>query len=498
MLGLFSGKSNHPLADPKSARELFERLNRSDPLEAIDEIDSWLESTSRDELIKPQRRVELMFQLDAIGAVEAGKLVHDYLLLPGAGRGKNQKLWLANSKYWHQLADSYRYLLDQFETDKKLRDEMRSSLPAVYIRLLRAYGGCLKWDQFRYGPIDPVLWLDAGKIYLQGEKNRWLDRSLDGGSGTHTSVGAEYMRLVLFQAASMDRLRPPEIELAELMLVHLLPNFSFTRQVKPDNVYWIDAGKSLPPTRLARVPEVTPSLYFFATASALSAIEKISSEISATQQIPQHLGLGQLFSVAEVNAVLQHLEIFCSPQPPMRSHIRHQVSSWMKAVDGFRPIVAALQGSGMVCGTWEVEDVSRGGMRAQVVLEGNERLGIGSLVAMCPDGGDNWLVGIVRRFSRASQTKGNVGIETISRSPCTIILNGSSQTEEALLLDADLNSGEAVMVIVATDVWQDFKKNSRLVNVEHNGERFRLRPLELQEQDNDYVVGRYWVDALPG
>ncbi len=127
-------------------------MNQSDPLEVIDEIDSWLESTSRDDLMKPQRRVDVMFQLDGIGTSAARKLVREYLLLSTNDGRKNQKLWLASHRYWHQLADSYRHLIDQFEADKKLREDMKSSLPSMYARLLRAYGGCLKWDQFRYGP----------------------------------------------------------------------------------------------------------------------------------------------------------------------------------------------------------------------------------------------------------------------------------------------------------------------------------------------------------
>ena len=492
MLGIFSGKSDHPLADPKSARELFDRLNRSDPMEAIDEIDSWLESTGRDEQIKPQRRIELLFHLDDIGSTAARKLAREYLLLPPGGRGQSNKLWQANRKYWHQLAASYRNLLQQFDADKKLHEEMWASLPAIYLRLLRAYRGCIKWDQFRYGPIDPSLWLEAGKLYLQAEKNRWLEKKLNGGDASQTTIESEYLLLLLFQAASMDRLQPPEIELAEQLLVHFLPDFSLTRKVRPENVYWVDAAKATPPTRLAKLPEVTPTLRFFATANALSAIETMRSGITTTQTLPKDLGFGHQFGANVVIAVLHHLAAFCSPQPPMRSHTRLQVKSRMKVVSGFQAATTTLHGDEMSGGLWEVEDVSRGGVRAQLVMSDNEGLNIGSLVAMRPDGGENWLIGIVRRISRENHTTGRVGIETVGKAPSALRLDSSGLDGDGLLLDAELVVGGAALLVVTPGVWQDF----RPVSFEYNADHYLLRPLVEQERGNDYVIGRYWVETL--
>lgn len=491
MLRIFSGKSSHPLADAKSARELFERLNGSDPFDAIDEIDSWLESTSHDAEIKPQRRVELLFQLDAIGTAAAGKLAREYLTLAANGDGRKHKLWRASHKFWLQLAASYRALLDQFEADKKLHEEMRAALPALQMRLLRAYGGCLKWSQFRYDLPDPDLWLGAGKLYLQAEKNRWLDKKLTLDDGASTTIAAEYLSLLLFHAASMDRLQPLEIELAEQLLAHLLPAFSLTAQARPENVYWIDAAKPLPPTRLAKLPEIAPTLRFFATANALSALEALRDEIVTTQAVPKTLALKQPFAVPTLMAVLQHLAAFCAAQPPTRSHARLPVKSSMQVADGLQSAVAALRGRDTGDSIWAVEDVSRSGMQAQLPLANHAGLGIGSLLAMCPEGGDNWLIGIVRRFSRRSQAQGSVGIETVGRAPSVIAFDSSGLKGEGLLLDAALNPGSATLLAVPPDIWRDFKP----VSFEHGGYCYSLRPLEEHQRGNDYVIGRYWVST---
>lgn len=495
ILGIFSGKSDHPLADAKSARELFGRLNSSDPFEALDEIDSWLESTSADNEIKPQRRVNVLFELDDIGTTAARKLTREFLAKPvsGHGQSRNYKLWQTACKFWRQLAASYGGLLDQYETDKKLREEMRTTLPMMQMRLLRAYSGCLKWGKFRYGPLDPNLWLSAGRLYLEAEKNRWLEKKLALGAGTSTTIAAEYLRLLLFQAASMDRLQPLEIELAEQLLSHFLPAFSLTAQVRPENVYWVDAAKPLPPTRLAKLPELAPTLRFFATANACSAIEALSNEISKRQTVPNELVLNQQFPVATVIAVLRHLAAFCAPQPPVRSHVRHPVKSRIRAVDGFQAVFTVLRGDNTSNTFWTVEDVSEGGMRTRAEMTELEGLGIGALVAMYPEGGDYWLIGIVRRIDRENQTLGNIGIETVGRAPIAVDIDSEGLRGEGLLLDSVLNAGEAALLVVSPGIWQDF----RPLTFTHGGKCYRLRPYEEQRRGNDYVIGRYWVDVLP-
>ena len=47
----------------------------------------------------------------------------------------------------------------------------------------------------------------------------------------------------VFEVADLDR----AIELAERLIAHFLPLFVFTAEVRPNNVYWIDAAKAAPP-----------------------------------------------------------------------------------------------------------------------------------------------------------------------------------------------------------------------------------------------------------
>ena len=492
-MGLFSGKSEHPLVNAKSARDLFDRLRGEDPLSAIDEIDGWLESIKDDGQIKSQRRLEILYQLEEIGIAAAHKLKLKYLAMVSDQRGQDFRLWQASQKYWFQIGSSYKAELDCLVSNKKLFDELRNAIPQMQARLLRAYGECLKWDQFRYGPIDTQLWLDAGHVYVQAEKWRWLDKKVDLGGGETTTVAAQYMRLLLFQAASMDRLQPAEIDVADRFLAHFVTKFSLTDKANPENVYWVDVDRPLPPTRLVKLPEITPTLRFFGTASALAAITTMRETVEKTQMLPREGGFQADVTIDAAICVLKHLEAFCSPKPPMRAHARHQVNSWMKVVDRFEFACAALNGDIVSSGSWAVEDVSRGGLRAKIEVAVKNGLGIGALVAMCPDGGDNWLIGVVRRIHRHKDARCSVGIETIGKTPHMVTFDGKGSAE-GLLLESLNNVAGATFMAVSPGVWSDF----RPVSFEYAGKGYRLRPLEEQQRGSDYVVGRYWVDALQG
>ena len=62
MLGLFSAKSGHPLADAKEARRVLNELAVRDAAPALDEVAGWLESVAGDELLRLSDRLSLILQ----------------------------------------------------------------------------------------------------------------------------------------------------------------------------------------------------------------------------------------------------------------------------------------------------------------------------------------------------------------------------------------------------------------------------------------------------
>jgi len=101
--------------------------------------------------------------------------------------------------------------------------------------------------------------------------------------------------------------------------------------------------------------------------------------------------------------------------------------------------------------SWVVENVSAGGFGAVVPQAKSDWLRVGTLLAMQPDGGNNWLVGAIRRVNRTAAQEARVGIETLSRAPKVVKFRVRGLGEETglLLPSAVLGSGEVSIALKA-------------------------------------------------
>lgn len=490
MLGIFSAKSNHPLADAKEAKRVIGELSVREAAPALDEVTGWLESIATDEYLKLSERLALIFQLDEAAQPHARKLGRDYLTSPRLGRQQEFKLWQANHDVWAQLGNAYDSCLTRYKGQEKGSEAIKADVPLLILRMLRAFSGQLKWDQFRYGPINAELWRRMGRAYLFAEQGSFSRESITPYPNVpgESTVEQEYLKALLFQASSMDSLLPLEIEVAERFIAHFLTQFVFSAEVRPDNVYWVDADKPAPPKRLAVQPQVAPSLRFFSAGTALSRLEVMLRQVEGGE-VPAEVNLGAQYSARIVLPVLKHLVMYWAPKPPMRSHDRHRVKSRLTAVNGLAAIHARLSDKGgEVSEAWVVDDVSLGGMGAQVPLSANDWVRIGALLGMQPEGGSNWLVGVIRRYSRETPTQGSVGIETLSKSPQAIAGDLGGMDCNAILLDT-LHTGDTVRVILPSAA---FEPAIPLVFA-WQGRSARLDPIEQLESGVDFDLGLYRV-----
>lgn len=494
MLGIFSAKSGHPLADAQEAKRVLQALSVRDAAPALDEVAGWLESVAGDEILKLSERIALVFQLDEAAQRHARKLGRDYLTSPRLGRQQEHKLWQANHDFWMQLAGAYDSCLARYRGQEKGSEAVRQDVPLLTVRMLRALSAQLKWNQFRYSPVDAELWQRMGRAYLFAEQGRFSRQpvTLYPDVPGESTVEQEYLKALVFQASSMDSLLPLEIEIAERYIAHFLPQFVFTAEMQPDNVYWVDADKPAPPKRLAVLPQVAPSLRFFSAGAALARLEAMLQHMERGE-VTAEVNLDVQYSARIVLPVLRHLAMYWAPKPPMRSHDRHRVKSRLTVVNGLAAIHARLSDKGgEESEAWVVDDVSLGGMGAQVPLSASDWVRIGALLGMQPDGGNNWLVGVIRRFSRQTPTQGAVGIETFSKSPQAVVGDLGGMDCSAILLDT-LHIGDTVRVVLPSAA---FEPAIPLVFA-WQGRSVRLDPIEQLEYGVDFDLGLYRA-APPG
>jgi hypothetical protein len=307
----------------------------------------------------------------------------------------------------------------------------------------------------------------------------------------------------MLNVSSPDSLLPSEIELAERVIGDFAASLLLVGEGGPDLTHWTDLGEAMAPLRLAKTPQRTPGLRFLGAGSALGALEALIRRIEATGQLPASVTATGSFESEAAIEVMRHLLLYWSPAPPARQHPRHAVKSRLSIVHGFDAVVGALNGAGAApdsdkqaadkqgAENWIVENVSAGGFGAVVPQAKSDWLKIGALLAMQPDGGNNWVVGMVRRVTKVSSQEARVGIQTLSRSPqlAQFGLRGAARREPepgVLLPASGLGSGEA-SIALRTGV---FVPGQTLEN-QRGGHSYVYMPQDLAERGDDYDIVRF-------
>ncbi|HEX6734168.1 MAG TPA: hypothetical protein VF096_05100 [Azonexus sp.] len=504
--GIFGKKALHPLADAQELRRIVAELPKDNAFRAVDEVAGWLESALASDELPLERLYEAAHQLDDAAQVHLRRLCRDYLHTSRLSRGEEKRLWSISHGFWVLLAASYERCLQGMAAGGKPAEALKVALPAICARLIAALGAVLKWEQFHYGPSANQLWSRLGQALLAAEAAGVATRAVQvGRAGGVSSPVQEYQKAMVFQAASMDSLLPLEIELAERLIEHFLAGFVFTAEIQHDCVYWVDLAQPLPPQRLARMPPaVQPSQRFFKPGTAHAEIGELLHSLERGDEVPADIKLGAQYYGRTLIPVLRHLSAYLAPVPPQRRHDRHRVKHRMSVLNGLVNAFVAFSGefggrpAGLQMESWVVDNVSRGGFGAVVSNIPADWLRVGALLALQPEGGDNWLLGIVRRYHRASESDARVGIEALARQAFSVELKVRTASSyaavsgtPALLLENRGEPGDVRVVLPPASF--DLQE---CLECTIDGQRCLLSPAALIEQTPDYELARYRLGRL--
>ena len=484
VLKLFgAGRPDHPLADPKEAKRILEALPPQD-LKALEELSQWLESVSSAEGFKPADRLQLIGSLDDLALARARKVSRDYFAATRPSRYQENLMWTRLHEYWRQAGLAWGRAVEVAVQAKDMK-----SLPLLACRALRALGQQLKWQHMRYGPIDAAVWGAINKLYLAAEERKLAEAKVP--VGAETSARLEFLKSAMFSASSPDGLLPTQIELAERVVADQAAAFLLTNAPAREHLFWTDLQQAIAPQRAVKAMPATPGLRGIGPGAAMSSIESLAAKIRQTRQVPSSMNLGATYDYEVVLEVLDHLALHWAHEPPERRHARHPVKSRLTVANGFKGAIDCLGGlnfdkqSGEA---WIVENVSAGGFGAVVPQVKGDWLRVGALLALQPDGGTNWVVGVVRRVNKVTNQEARVGIETVSRAPQVLEfgLGALGRHTGILLPSAVLGSGE-VSVALPANVY------SRGLNLEADfgGRQHMYMPASGAERGEDYELLRF-------
>ena len=505
--GFFAQKKiDHPLADPRELRKVLGELPNDNAYKSLDGIATWFESLAGVADFPGDRLFDVIQQLEAAAQPHLKRLARDYFQTARLSRTEERRLWSINHGFWATLADAYERCLSKLDEKTHAAALSKSNLPLLLVRLIGALGQLLKWEQFHYGPSRGEHWRRLGAVLLLAEEAGVAGKAvaLPGKSGM-TSPVQEYQKVMAFQSASLDSLLPLEIDIAEHLIAHFLGSFVFTHQALPDSVYWADLKLAQPPLRLARMPaQAEPTQRFMKPGLAHDAMRSLLESLERGGEIPPEIELGGPYPVAQVVAILRHLTNYFSPTPPQRQHDRHRVMHRMSVLHGLINAFVVFSDefagrpAGLPIESWVVENVSRGGFGAVLGNIPEEWLKVGALVAMQPEGGANWLLGVVRRYHREAQNEARAGIQALATKVIAIELRArrassyaaAAGTPALMLLDG--NEPDEFRVALPPASFNPREEMEYL----RDGRRYMLTPVALIEKTAEYELVRYRQSAL--
>jgi hypothetical protein len=501
MMKLFgAAKSDHPMADVREARKIVDAIPAGDPSKALEDLNHWLESVRAWQGFAPDHRAQLVHIIDEAAQGPLRKLQRDYLSSPRLSKFQENRLWSSIRGYYRQSAITFATCVDVFVTSQKGWEVLKPSMPLLTVLALRALAGQMKWQYIRYGLQDVSLWGSVSKIYAFAEHRKYADASVTPYAGTpgDSSAEQEFLKAVMLAVSSPDSLLPVEIELVDRLVAHLLGSFILTPVHQADTTYGIDLAATQPPVRVGRPPEPGPTLRFFSAGGAVNQIRQLIHIVKSTNAVPSSVNLGGNYEPQVVLDVLEHLALNWSAQPPERKAPRHRVKSRVTITHGFDGVLSALDPGGEALfdpekiESWIVENVSSGGFGALVPQLRGDWLKIGCLLGLQPEGGSNWLVGVVRRFQRDAVQQGAVGIQTVGRfsQPVPVrVVSGqagiSQDTETAILLNP-IDSAAEVPLLLRTGVLAPGQN----LQLEQAGKVYLLLPTGSMERGDDYDLVR--------
>jgi hypothetical protein len=497
MIKLFGGKPDHPMADPKEARRILDQLPAQDPFKSLDELTHWLESVSAVEGLKPEARIQVLLMIDEAAQPRLRKLTKDYLAAERPSRFQENRLWTALHGYCRQAGLSFARMVDEFTQGVKGVEAAKAQLALLLVRALRSLAQQIKWMHMRYGPIDLSIWNVFHRVYAYAELRQLAQAKVSvypgiTGSGESTPQ-LEFLKGVMFSAGSPDSLLPIEVELAERIIAEYAPRFTIAPAPAPEHVFWTDLAQAMSPLRVTRTPPTGPGLRCFGPGGSVPELNELIERIYTSGQVPAGVNLGGSYEPEVALEVLRHLALVWSPQPPERKAQRHAVKSRLSVAHGYDGVLGALgsadslsfdaQGSE----SWIVENVSAGGFGTVVPQLKGDWLRVGALVALQPEGGTNWLLGLVRRVNKTGQQQARVGIETLSKTPevSRFGVSGSQSAEQGVLLK-NADAVEA-RIVLKPGVFAPMQN----LEVQRGARQHVYIPQGLAERGEDYEIARF-------
>lgn len=534
------------MANVHEAKKALADLPANDPLKSLEEISFWLQSTLDLESLKLGDRIAVTKLLDEAAQPFQRSLSRDYLAATRMNKAQENRLWSLSSEFWRRLAAAYFICIESLEKGAKGDGQAAGELSGLTVRALRALAAQIKLLHLRYRPVDERTWSDVIKLYMLAESKSFVRELVTTShfTQTPTSVQQEILKILMLEAAAPDRLMPVQIELAERLVGQFANSFVLSGELQ-GCTYYFDLSARKAPVRLQPGTRIHSVMRFFGAGSALQKLEETMRQVKLSV-VPQELDVGVPGRKDDLLDLLAQLLQSWSATPPQRKYARKAAVSRLNVVNGFAEIRRRVAGTEKIAVTgaienkdmlyqerldlrlygfvtektrqmmaeaatrsaaakpeedvtesWIMENISESGFGAIIPELAQDWVKVGTLLALRPENGGEWNVGVVRRLTRTPQMKVYVGIQVLAHEPVSVRLHPTGvklsvwenvaeiQAQEflsALLLPQSVYCLEESCLLLERGSYELDREYEMVVR----GEKSRLRLTGLFEQGEDF------------
>lgn len=498
---LFGKKSDNPMADIKSAQALLDDLPKNDAIKSLAELTELVESLSVQGDFKLDHQFAVLRLFDEAAQPYVRKLVREYFTPFEINKFQENRLWLVLGNWSRHVAKAYFKVFTAFCNGEKGSGAIKAQVPLLTARTVHATMWELKFICSHYGQVDNTTWTNLALLYKHAEQLRYLDTpvSLYSGLIGDTTVKYEVGHLMVWYDSGLSVLSPLYIHLTERIVAHFHSAIDIHAEISQHSRLSFDLNRPAEPTRINMGATTHPAMRFIGMPAMQVKLEDLM-KVLKKNLVPGEINLGGSYEAEVVKNAAQYLLNYLVA-PPVRRNKRRVADVILNVVDGFDKVVectgAGLNlGEGEETAHWVTEEISASGFSSVIPAKGSGSIGIGSLLAIQPEGLQRWGVAVVRRLLRDdAKNQLRVGAEILSNQVTGVVLNHNrvpggaiENGQPALWLYAKQNdsAGEAQLLMKA-----DTFTPGRSLQIQMEGKNYLLMPNGLQEKGLDYDLAKF-------
>jgi len=498
MLGFFSNKSDHPLANLKSAQQLMDGLPTTDPVQVLQEIGHWIEALfDEDNSFRLDHQFAVMRMLDEAAQPYLRKVINAYFAVVPPLPFQENRLWGAMNGY-HAFAESgYLHLVRGLENGEKGSSSVKPHLALISARGILASFGKLECAAVRYAQIDPLLWQHMTAFYGLAEVEQCQDESLVLYPGWKAQASAQHLlaSVLMWYSVGVGAFKPLDLHISKCLMIHVCQSFAMSEHPEAGSLFVFDLENSAAPVRVTDDGAMYPdSSRFMSIGNVPVNLDSLLKTLSKNI-VPEELNFGVAYSVEAVTEIVLRLASLCKSSLPTRKHPRRKIKMGVNVLNGFFKVIeqthTGLNLTGAASENWDVEDMSATGIRCVLPAARANIVKIGSLIGLQPEKAGHWGAGIVRRLRRDEQDNLHIGVRILANKVQNVLVTdpdrGAEAAHSALLLDRTDEQGRESWMLVKPDTFSVNRSPTMML-----GEKsYLLMPLALVEKGDDFDLVRY-------